>query len=111
MAKTVEIWDKTSPINGYPAAKFLDERGQEFGEEDIILILDGDRVVNVEKPSTLKANLVLADTLTSMEIGQAYLTNLAEQETKAQTEQITTTKLQERLDDMSLVMADLIGGE
>lgn len=98
MAKTVQIWDKKSPINGYPADKFLDERGQEFGEEDIILILDGDRAVNVEKPSTLKANLVLADTLTSIEIGQAYLTHLTDQENNVQEEQTTIETLKEQLE-------------
>ena len=98
MAKTVQIWDKKSPINGYPADKFLEERGQEFGTEDIILILDGDRVVNVEKPSTLKANLGLDNSLTSLEIGQAYLTHLTEQETKVQEEQVTIEKLKEQLE-------------
>ena len=98
MAKTVEIWDKKSPINGYPANKFLEERGSEFGTEDIILILDGGRVINIEKPSTLKANLGLADTLTPLQIGQAYLTHLTEQETKVQEEQITTETLKEQLE-------------
>ena len=113
MAKTVEIWDKKSPINGYPADKFLNERGDEFGTEDIILILDGDRIVNVEKPSTLKANLGLADTLTSTEIGQAYLTHLTEQETKVQEEQITTETLQAKIkeqEDALVEIANLLGG-
>lgn len=111
MAKIVETWDKKSKINGCEASVILAENDW-MQNEDVILILDENRVVtNIEKPSTLKANLGLADTLTSLEIGQAYLTHLEEQETKVQEEQTTTTKLQQRLDDMSLVMADLIGGE
>ena len=113
MAKTVQIWDKKSPINGYPADKFLEERGQEFGTEDIILILDGDRVVNVEKPSTLKANLGLDNSLTSLEIGQAYLTHLTEQETKVQEEQITAETLQAQIkeqEDALVEIANLLGG-
>lgn len=46
---TEEVWDRVSPINGVPAQHFLDRADvDENGDDDIILIKKGGRVVQFQ---------------------------------------------------------------
>lgn len=109
--KTIQIWDKKTDINGYPANKYWEENKSFFGNEDVILIMDGDRVTNIEKPSILRNMLNLEGDKTSLEIGQAYLTHLEEQANMVTEEPTTIEELKAQMDDINMLMADLMGGE
>lgn len=108
MAKTVEIWDKTSAINGVPAEKIVNDWKN---VDEVVLILDeSGRVLEMNDPSILKSNLNLTEDETALEIGQAYLDFLTQQETKAQQEQVSIQDIQSQLNDINSALADILGG-
>ena len=109
MAKQVQIWDKVSPINGVPAEKIVNDWKN---VDEVVLILDeSDRVLEMNDPNILKSNLNLTEDKTALEIGQAYLDFLTQQETKAKQEQVSIQDIQSQLNDINSALADVLGGE
>ena len=109
MAKQVQIWDKVSPINGVPAEKIVNDWKN---VDEVVLILDeSGRVLEMNDPAILKQNLNLTEDKTTLEIGQAYLDFLTQQETKAQQEQVSIQDIQTQLNDINSALADILGGE
>lgn len=109
MTKSVKIWDKVSPINGVPAEKITPSW---IGVDEIILIVnENDRVLEINDAQVLKSNLGITENKTALEIGQAYLDFLTQQETKAQQEQVSIQDIQTQLDDINSALADILGGE
>lgn len=109
MTKSVKIWDKVSPINGVPAEKITSNW---IGVDEIILIVnENDRVLEINDAQILKSNLGITEDKTALEIGQAYLDFLTQQETKAQQEQVSIQDIQTQLDDINSALADILGGE
>ena len=109
MAKQVKIWDKVSPINGVSAEKVTPNW---TNVEEVVLILDENgRVLEMNDPAILKQNLGVTEDKTALEIGQAYLDFLTQQETKAQQEQVSIQDIQSQLNDINSALADVLGGE
>ena len=109
MAKQVQIWDKVSPINGVPAEKVTPNW---TNVEEVVLILDENgRVLEINDPAILKQNLGVTEDKTSLEIGQAYLDFLTQQEIKAKQEQVSIQDIQTQLNDINSALADILGGE
>ena len=109
MAKQVQIWDKFSSINGVPAEKVTPNW---TNVEEVVLILDENgRVLEMNDPAILKQNLGVTEDKTALEIGQAYLDFLTQQEIKAQQEQVSIQDIQTQLNDINSALADILGGE
>ena len=109
MTKQVQIWDKVSPINGVPAEKIVNDWKN---IDEVVLILDeSGRVLEMNDPNILKSNLNLTEDKTALEIGQAYLDFLTQQETKAKQEQVSIQDIQTQLNDINSALADVLGGE
>ena len=109
MAKQVQIWDKVSPINGVPAEKVTPNW---TNVEEVVLILDENgRVLEMNDPAILKQNLGVTEDKTTLEIGQAYLDFLTQQETKAKQEQVSIQDIQSQLNDINSALADVLGGD
>ena len=108
MTKQVQIWDKVSSINGVPAEKGTPNW---TNVEEVVLILDENgRVLEMNDPAILKQNLGITEDKTALEIGQAYLDFLTQQETKAQQEQVSIQDIQSQLNDINSALADVLGG-
>lgn len=109
MAKQVQIWDKVSSINGVPAEKVTPNW---TNVEEVVLILDENgRVLEMNNPAILKQNLGVTEDKTALEIGQAYLDFLTQQEIKAKQEQVSIQDIQTQLNDINSALADILGGE
>ena len=109
MTKQVQIWDKVSSINGVPAEKIVNNWKN---VDEVVLILDENgRVLEMNDPNILKSNLNLTEDKTALEIGQAYLDFLTQQETKAKQEQVSIQDIQTQLNDINSALADILGGE
>ena len=109
MAKQVQIWDKVSSINGVPAEKVTPNW---TNVEEVVLILDENgRVLEMNDPAILKQNLGITEDKTALEIGQAYLDFLTQQEIKAKQEQVSIQDIQTQLNDINSALADILGGE
>ena len=109
MTKQVQIWDKVSSINGVPAEKVTPNW---TNVEEVVLILDENgRVLEMNDPAILKQNLGVTEDKTALEIGQAYLDFLTQQETKAQQEQVSIKDIQSQLNDINSALADVLGGD
>ena len=109
MTKQVQIWDKVSPINGVPAEKVTPNW---TNVEEVVLILDENgRVLEMNDSAILKQNLGITEDKTALEIGQAYLDFLTQQETKAQQEQVSIQDIQSQLNDINSALANILGGE
>ena len=109
MAKKVKIWDKVSPINGVSAEKVTPNW---TNVEEVVLILDENgRVLEMNDPAILKQNLGITEDKTALEIGQAYLDFLTQQEIKAKQEQVSIQDIQTQLNDINSALADILGGE
>ena len=109
MAKQVQIWDKVSSINGVPAEKIVNDWKN---VDEVVLILDeSGRVLEMNDPNILKSNLNLTEDKTALEIGQAYLDFLTQQEIKAKQEQVSIQDIQTQLNDINSALADILGGE
>ena len=109
MTKQVQIWDKVSSINGVPAEKIVNDWKN---VDEVVLILDeSGRVLEMNDPNILKSNLNLTEDKTALEIGQAYLDFLTQQEIKAKQEQVSIQDIQTQLNDINSALADILGGE
>ena len=109
MTKQVKIWDKVSSINGVPAEKIVNDWKN---VDEVVLILDeNNRVLEMNDPAILKQNLGITEDKTALEIGQAYLDFLTQQEIKAQQEQVSIQDIQTQLNDINSALADILGGE
>ena len=109
MTKQVQIWDKVSSINGVPAEKVTPNW---TNVEEVVLILDENgRVLEMNDSAILKQNLGITEDKTALEIGQAYLDFLTQQETKAKQEQVSIQDIQSQLNDINSALADVLGGE
>lgn len=109
MTKQVQIWDKVSSINGVLAEKVTPNW---TNVEEVVLILDENgRVLEMNDPAILKQNLGVTEDKTALEIGQAYLDFLTQQEIKAQQEQVSIQDIQSQLNDINSALADVLGGE
>ena len=109
MTKQVQIWDKVSSINGVPAEKIVNNWKN---VDEVVLILDeSGRVLEMNDPAILKQNLGVTEDKTALEIGQAYLDFLTQQEIKAQQKQISIQDIQTQLNDINSALADILGGE
>ena len=109
MTKQVQIWDKVSSINGVPAEKVTPNW---TNVEEVVLILDENgRVLEMNDPAILKQNLGVTEDKTALEIGQAYLDFLTQQEIKAKQEQVSIQDIQTQLNDINSALADVLGGE
>ena len=109
MAKQVQIWDKVSSINGVPAEKVTPNW---TNVEEVVLILDENgRVLEMNNPAILKQNLGITEDKTALEIGQAYLDFLTQQEIKAKQEQVSIQDIQSQLNDINSALANILGGE
>ena len=109
MAKQVQIWDKVSSINGVPAEKVTPNW---TNVEEVVLILDENgRVLEMNDSAILKQNLGVTENKTALEIGQAYLDFLTQQETKAKQEQVSIQDIQSQLNDINSALADVLGGD
>ena len=109
MAKQVQIWDKVSSINGVPAEKVT--RNWTNVEEVVLILDENGRVLEMNDPAILKQNLGITEDKTALEIGQAYLDFLTQQETKAQQEQVSIQDIQSQLNDINSALADVLGGD
>lgn len=108
MAKVFEIWDKKSSINGIDAKTVLASRPW-AQVNDVILIKEGNRVINIENVEIIRSVLGYTTDKTTSEVAEGLLKYLDDQEKAQQEEQTTLKDMQQQLDDMSLALADILG--
>ena len=75
---TYELWDKSSPINGVDAEKFIRDAGLEYAEE-IVLVKLGNRIVEVSDIETIRINQNITMDAQSEEVAELYTMHLQEQ--------------------------------
>lgn len=81
----VKIWDKIEPINGKSAEYVLSYRDDFKNEKEVILIYDDyGNVQSTGIPSILKSNLKLDNSMSALEVGEAYLKSIEEQNKQSQ---------------------------
>ena len=102
--KTYQIWDKISKINGVEASIILDSR-KWAEDEDVILILENNRVAEIQRPSILKSIMNLEGEKTAQEIAEAWLIYQEEENNKEQeTQQAEIDKLDEILAGIDAIL-------
>ncbi len=72
-----ELWDKTSPINGVDADKFIKDAGL-TNAEDIVLVKLGKRIVEVSDVETLRINHNITTEAQPLEVAELYTMHLEE---------------------------------
>ena len=70
-----ELWDKTSPINGVDAEKFIKDAGLEYAEE-IVLVKLGNRIVEVSDVETLRINHNINLDVDASQVAELYTMHL-----------------------------------
>lgn len=80
--KTVEVWDKISPINGISAKEVIDS--QRIGiSEEIFLVFNGEKVEEIQSKNTISSNYNIDSNLSCEEVAQKYLEIKKEDELKS----------------------------
>ena len=75
---TYKVWDKLTPINGVNADKVIEEMGLQ-NAKDIVLIMIGDRVIEVSDADVLRINNDISLDIDVNEVGEIYATKLEEE--------------------------------
>lgn len=105
----IKIWDKKTSINGISATVILKNRKDLENEEEILLLEDDyGNITHIEIPRIIQSNLKLAQNLTALEIGQAYLEYLITQENQIEQDKITHEQLIEKTNVLEKENADLL---
>lgn len=105
----IKIWNKKESINGVDAETVLKSTPQ-FANEEVILIINdvSGMVTNIELPSILRGNLGLSKDLSTLEVGQAYVKHLEEQQKKVVVAKESDEKRIENLENTILQMQGVI---
>lgn len=84
--KIVKVWDKKESINGIEAERVMES--QKIGiMEEIFLIVEGERVKEIQRKSVIVSNYNLDANLSCLEVAQKYL-EIKQQEEQKQQEEI-----------------------
>lgn len=76
----IEIWDKKKPINGVNADDVLNSDPILRSSEVVLTISDNTgRVEQINSVDILRSNLKLDNSLTPLQVGEAYLKSLEQQ--------------------------------
>ena len=73
-----EVWDKSTPINGVEASKVIEDMSLQ-NARDIILVMIGDRVIEVSDADVLRINNDISLDIDVNEVGEIYATKLEEE--------------------------------
>ncbi|WP_238948868.1 hypothetical protein [Clostridium sp. YIM B02569] len=75
----IKIWDKKESINGVSAEDFIKNSPAWFINGDILLIIDDNSglVQQVENINQLRAQLKLDESISSEDVGKAYLESIS----------------------------------
>lgn len=103
-----KIWDKKESINNISAEEVLNSM-PELKNVDVILLIQNNRVTNIEDKDVLISNLNLDGNLSVEEVAEKYIQHLEELEKK---ETLTYSELLEQytnLESCVLELAEVVG--
>ena len=75
---TYKVWDKSTPINGVEASRVIEEMSLQ-NARDIILVMIGDRVIEVSDADVLRINNNISLDVDVNEVGEIYIAKLEEE--------------------------------
>ncbi len=110
-----EIWDKTSPINGVSAEKFIKDAGLEHADE-IVLVKLGNRIIEVSDVETLRINHNISLSAQAEDVAELYTMHLEEvrntpyvdiEDVKTATIFMSELKKQDELIEMKQLLSDI----
>lgn len=106
-----KIWDKKESINNVSAEEVLNSM-PELKNSDVILLIQNNRVTNIEDKDVLISNLNLDDNLSVEEVAEKYIQHLEELKKQEIKETLTYSELLEQytnLENCILELADAVG--
>lgn len=106
MVKTVKVWNKREPINGVSASDVIKSQMIDVSEE-IFLVLNGERVTEVQSKSVIASNYNIDANLSCEEVAQKYLELKQQEEQKQQEEALNLQKQQQEIEALKKQNAEL----
>lgn len=104
--KTVKVWDKKESINGIEASRVMEIK--EIGiMEEIFLVVEGERVAEIQRKSVIASNYNLDLNLTCEEVAQKYLEIKQQEEQKQQQEILNLQEQQQEIEALKKQNAEL----
>ena len=106
-----KIWDKKESINNVSAAEVLSSM-PELKNADVILLIQNNRVTNIEDKDVLISNLNLDSDLNAQEVAEKYIQHLEELKKQEIKEKLSYSELLEQytnLENCILELADAVG--
>lgn len=106
-----KIWDKKESINNVGAEEVLNSM-PELKDADVILLIQNNRVTNIEDKDVLISNLNLDSNLNAQEVAEKYIQHLEELKKQEIKEKLSYDALLEQytnLENCILELADAVG--
>ncbi len=106
-----KIWDKKESINNVSAEEVLNSM-PELKNSDVILLIQNNRVTNIEDKDVLISNLNLDSNLSAEEVAEKYIQHLEELKKQEIKEKLSYDALLEQyvnLENCILELADTVG--
>lgn len=106
-----KIWDKKESINNVSAEEVLNSM-PELKNADVILLIQNNRVTNIEDKDVLISNLNLDSSLSIQEVAEKYIQHLEELKKQEIKEKLSYDALLEQytnLENCILELADAVG--
>lgn len=106
-----KIWDKKESINNVSAKEVLNSM-PELKNTDVILLIQNNRVTNIEDKDVLISNLNLDSNLSVQEVAEKYIQHLEELKKQEIKEKLSYNELLEQyvnLENCILELADAVG--
>lgn len=104
--KTVKVWDKEESINGIEAKRVMESEGISLMEE-IFLVLEGERVKEIQRKSIIASNYNIDANLSCLEVAQKYLKIKQQEEQQVQQDIKTLEQQQVEIDALKKQNAEL----
>lgn len=104
--KIVKVWDKKESINGIEAERVMESQGIDSNEE-IFLVLEGERVKEIQRKSTIASNHGIDANLSCEEVAQKYLEIKQQEEQKQKEETLSLQKQQEEIEALKKQNSEL----
>nr|DAH12592.1 MAG TPA: hypothetical protein [Caudoviricetes sp.] len=106
-----KIWDKKESINNVSAEEVLNSM-PELKNSDVILLIQNNRVTNIEDKDVLISNLNLDSNLSVQEVAEKYIQHLEELKKQEIKEKLSYNELLEQyvnLESCVLELAEVVG--
>ena len=106
-----KIWDKKESINNVSAEEVLNSM-PELKNSDVILLIQNNRVTNIEDKDVLISNLNLDSNLSAQEVAEKYIQHLEELKKQEIKEKLSYDELLEQytnLESCVFELAEVVG--